>query len=519
MNFAPLRRDRGRGNSSTMETLRGRWTDRTGRAALAAGAGVISCLVASPAWAQSFTVFATRAELDAAAGDQTVEDFEDAEYARCTSPVSAASDDACFDPGDIAEGVTFTPLGGLRIIDNSPLGKGLTTDGGGEFNLAFQPPVAAVGLIAFERIALPEFYVTAYDEDGEILGSVERGNGGSPIFFGLGSSTPIARLRVIPYAGGGISEVVYDDVAFSPSLCGNGVVEPGEACDAAGEAAGCDADCSLAECGDGVLNTDAGEQCDDGGESAGCDDDCTAVACGDDNANETAGESCDQGGDGGPLCDPDCTLAACGDGVLNSAAGEECERDGGSADCDDDCTLVVCGDGTTNLLAGEQCDAGGESASCDDDCTLSDCGDVTVNVVAGEQCDDGETTATCDADCTLSGCGDALLNTDAGEQCDDGGESAGCDDDCTYSSCGDGVLNETAGEDCDDSNDVSGDGCSSDCADEPAGQGGSGEGASGGGCGCRVSGRREGATGAVCAAAILAGAAGGRRRRPRRRGA
>ena len=63
--------------------------------------------------------------------------------------------------------------------------------------------------------------------------------------------------------------------------CGNGSLDPGEACDDGGESASCNADCTFASCGDSVLNISAGETCDDGGESPVCDADCTAVSCGD----------------------------------------------------------------------------------------------------------------------------------------------------------------------------------------------------------------------------------------------
>ncbi len=60
------------------------------------------------------------------------------------------------------------------------------------------------------------------------------------------------------------------------SACGDGVVDPGEECDDAGESIGCDADCTAATCGDGTHNKAAGEGCDDGNASevdacsAGC---------------------------------------------------------------------------------------------------------------------------------------------------------------------------------------------------------------------------------------------------------
>ena len=53
------------------------------------------------------------------------------------------------------------------------------------------------------------------------------------------------------------------------AVCGDGSVEGTEACDDMGESATCDDDCTLPECGDGVLNVTAGEECDDGNTMAG----------------------------------------------------------------------------------------------------------------------------------------------------------------------------------------------------------------------------------------------------------
>ena len=59
-------------------------------------------------------------------------------------------------------------------------------------------------------------------------------------------------------------------------MCGDGSVEGTEACDDMGESATCDDDCTLAECGDTVLNLTAGEECDDGNtmDGDGCDATC-----------------------------------------------------------------------------------------------------------------------------------------------------------------------------------------------------------------------------------------------------
>jgi len=96
--------------------------------------------------------------------------------------------------------------------------------------------------------------------------------------------------------------------------CGNGFTEGPEACDDAGVSATCDADCTLAVCGDGTLNPLAGEVCDDGNVL---------------------------NGDG---CDANCTPSACGNGVL--APNEEC--DDGNLDSGDGCTdLCTCEIGST----------------------------------------------------------------------------------------------------------------------------------------------------------------------------
>lgn len=61
-----------------------------------------------------------------------------------------------------------------------------------------------------------------------------------------------------------------------PSLCGNGLIDAGEFCDDAGESASCDADCTLAACGDAEPNQAAGEQCDVGPPTIY---DCCTAAC------------------------------------------------------------------------------------------------------------------------------------------------------------------------------------------------------------------------------------------------
>ncbi len=63
------------------------------------------------------------------------------------------------------------------------------------------------------------------------------------------------------------------------SICGNSVVETGEACDTGGQSATCNANCTPSVCGDGILNSSAGEVCDPGIDS-NCLPDCSAVVVG-----------------------------------------------------------------------------------------------------------------------------------------------------------------------------------------------------------------------------------------------
>ena len=85
--------------------------------------------------------------------------------------------------------------------------------------------------------------------------------------------------------------------AAQDPVCGNGIQEVDESCDEGGDTAACDANCTLAICGDGYVNAAASENCDDAshnGEPNRCDADCFAV-----------------------------TVPVCGNGVVE--AGEECE--------------------------------------------------------------------------------------------------------------------------------------------------------------------------------------------------
>lgn len=216
------------------------------------------------------------------------------------------------------------------------------------------------------------------------------------------------------------------DAGSAERGCGDGVVDPDEACDdgARADGDGCDAECALEDgfscviedgrsvcspiCGDGMQVGD--EVCDDGG----------TTACG--------------------ACNADCTgpgeASTCGDGRV-CADDEGCDQgasDMGDGDgCSTDCQVEI----------GWVC--GGEPSAC-----AMTCGNGRVDPM--EACDDEGTE---DGD----GCS-AACAVERGWTCEDlPGMPSVCE-----TRCGDGAI--AGAETCDDENETDGDGCSAGCAVE-----------------------------------------------------
>lgn len=241
-----------------------------------------------------------------------------------------------------------------------------------------------------------------------------------------------------------------------PIVCGDGFIDPGEACDDGNKTGGdgCSLDCTAIEanfacptpgapcvttmvCGDGFVT--GTEQCDDGNKLAG--DGCSASCA------LESGWVC-------PVPGTSCNAAACGDGKV--AGAEECDdnnvanNDGCSSTCKLQTTTVVvnptaAAPGSTKI-ENWQCITPGAA------CTKTVCGNGTRE--GTEQCDDGNTKALdgCSPDCQWeptcpngkcnSRCGDGLL--------------------FDFDANGDGAIDE----ECDDGNTRNGDGCSSTCKKE-----------------------------------------------------
>ncbi len=147
--------------------------------------------------------------------------------------------------------------------------------------------------------------------------------------------------------------------------CGDGVVDPGEACDDgnASNNDGCLNTCELADCGDGFVWFGV-EACDDGNpsNSDACLNTCELASCGDGFVHFGV-EACDDGNNvGGDGCEADCSLPSCGDGVVQ--AGEDCD-DGNQSNTDaclNTCELASCGDGFVHAGV-EECDDGNDDPS------------------------------------------------------------------------------------------------------------------------------------------------------------
>ncbi|MES1176099.1 MAG: DUF4215 domain-containing protein [Myxococcales bacterium] len=275
-------------------------------------------------------------------------------------------------------------------------------------------------------------------------------------------------------------------------VCGNGKVDPHEACDDSNTTAldGCSATCvveagytcpkdpvtgaggkctamPMAVCPNAIVEND--EACDDGNGTAN--DGCTNCKvdpgyscptagmlctqnerCGDGNVDLDLKEQCDDGnvtpGDG---CGAQCTIEP---NYTCPNAGQPCK------------STIVCGDGTIN--GNEQCDDGNKLASdgCSDTCQLEagwqcpvaaskcvakQCGDGLK--IGNEQCDDHNTVPNdgCSPTCKL----------ETGFQCSQlSGVTA-----CTPTVCGNGTVEGF--EQCDDHNLIPYDGCSPSCTLEP----------------------------------------------------
>jgi cysteine-rich repeat protein len=166
-------------------------------------------------------------------------------------------------------------------------------------------------------------------------------------------------------------------------VCGNGVIEAGEACDDGNDddTDTCVEGCQEASCGDGFVGP--GEACDDANDvdDDACSNTCAPASCGD--GVVQMGEACDDANAiDTDACLGTCAAASCGDGFVHDGV-ETC--DDANADDSDECTTQcaapTCADGiqsggeTDVDCGGPECDPCELAENCSEpgDCESGSC--------------------------------------------------------------------------------------------------------------------------------------------------
>jgi subtilisin-like proprotein convertase family protein len=212
--------------------------------------------------------FDNQADFDAAAGDPgafTVENFNGGSTApdsvnNCNEPLSSISNDACFTPGQLAEGFAITTNSGLGLV---ALGSGFfgpdqssVVVGANAFVdttiVTFNPPVIAFSMDVYDGATVSPVLIEAFDADDNPIGTLNAVLLGpdTPTFAGAISDVPVARIVMTAENNGGevldnlrfaeqitpALAVMSDDLALL-DMCNsnpgqdNGVIEPGETVD------------------------------------------------------------------------------------------------------------------------------------------------------------------------------------------------------------------------------------------------------------------------------------------------
>lgn len=153
------------------------------------------------------------------------EDFEDnsnpAGPTNCTEPVNSASNDICFTPGQIVDGIEITSSGANGIILLPQGFNGLPSDvvGANTFadttSLSFTAgDVQAVAMDVYAGLAPSDVTLTVFDTGGGMLGSATiMGLGALPDsgFIGFVSVAPIGEVVIESLGGNG---ELFDNLLF-----------------------------------------------------------------------------------------------------------------------------------------------------------------------------------------------------------------------------------------------------------------------------------------------------------------
>jgi len=254
-------------------------------------------------------------------------------------------------------------------------------------------------------------------------------------------------LVTITANNGSCSKSLSTRVTCVNVTCGNGVNDPGEACDpsAPNPPPNCLPNCTLANCGNGTVEQPV-ETCEPP-NTATCNATCTArtASCGD--GFLTPPEACDPtanptGAPPGATCNPNCTVAqaaACGDGIVQ--AGETCDNPGGNNYAIENCgdiwgaSLTPPGGSADdcNPISNSACVACETAGSCVDFPTLG-CALVTGVADAGTPAAGTPRSQLCnevldcvrDTHCASVNALDCYCGTASPNQCSAGGGNGAC---------------------------------------------------------------------------------------------
>ena len=174
--------------------------------------------------------FTDRASFDAAAGVLPLEDFDDGATAggavnTCTEPVSDASNDVCFAPGDLIAGfqITSSGGGGIVVLGDGFIGQPTAVVGANTFadftTVSFS--AADVNAVAFDAFSGSggslDVEIRVFDSGGTLADSITVNTSAENVseFFGIVAPGAISRVEIENTGGGG---ELFDNLAFGATV-------------------------------------------------------------------------------------------------------------------------------------------------------------------------------------------------------------------------------------------------------------------------------------------------------------
>ncbi|MBN1659653.1 MAG: carboxypeptidase regulatory-like domain-containing protein [Anaerolineae bacterium] len=174
--------------------------------------------------ALALVYYGDRATFDADYPGLPVEGFEntlvpDGNIVACDGPFDSATDNACFAPGGILDGIRLMnvdPINQMVVIGDGALGQPSALVGPNTFVddhdlIFYDGGVNAVGLDLWSPMGEATFDLYIYGPGDVLLGQTSVLAQTTGTFWGVASNTPITRIRTTSTAGAG---ELFDDIAF-----------------------------------------------------------------------------------------------------------------------------------------------------------------------------------------------------------------------------------------------------------------------------------------------------------------